>query len=170
MLSSRLTAITVLSSVDAKQGFRGLHCRGPTGFNIDRLLVMGCNVKAREAIAEIYKTFEEAFHRGDADSISLMYTEDAELFGPQSPVIRGRRDIADAWRGIVGRGGNHIRVVTGEVQESGDWAYEVGRFEATAPGGAVLNSGKYIVIWKQQANGRWKTHRDIFNWDIAPSA
>ena len=127
-------------------------------------------VKARGAIAEIYKTFEEAFHRGDADGISCMYTEDAELHAPQAPVIRGRHDIADAWRGIIGQGGNHVCVETGEVQESGDWAYEVGRFEASAPDGTVLNSGKYIVIWKRQANGEWKTHRDIFTWDLPPSA
>jgi ketosteroid isomerase-like protein len=130
----------------------------------------GATVKLREAIAEIYKTFEEAFYRGDADGISLMYTEDAEVFAPQAPVIRGRHNIADAWRSIVGQGGNYIRVDTDEVQESGDWAYEAGRFQASAPDGTVLNSGKYIVIWKQQANGVWQTHRDIFNWDISPPA
>ena len=124
---------------------------------------------AHEAIAEIYKAFEEAFHRGDADGISLIYTDDAEWFPPQSPAVRGRRAIADAWRGILGPGGNYIRVETGEVQENGGWAYEVGRFEASSPDGTVLNSGKYIVIWKRQANGEWKTHRDIFNWDISPS-
>ena len=32
---------------------------------------------AREAIAEGYKAFEQAFYRGDADTISRMYTEDA---------------------------------------------------------------------------------------------
>jgi uncharacterized protein (TIGR02246 family) len=126
-------------------------------------------MKAREAVAEVYKAFEEAFQRGDADAISLIYTEDAEWFVPQAPVIRGRHAIAAAWRGIVGPGGNCIRVETGEVQESNGWAYEVGRFEASAPGGAVLNSGKYIVIWKQQANGEWKTHRDIFHWDVPPA-
>ena len=30
---------------------------------------------AREAIAEGYKAFEQAFYRGDADTISRMYTE-----------------------------------------------------------------------------------------------
>ena len=29
-------------------------------------------------------------------------------------------------------------------------------------------AGKYIVIWKQQAAGGLKIHRDIFNWDIPP--
>jgi ketosteroid isomerase-like protein len=125
---------------------------------------------AREAITDGYKAFEDAFFRGDADTISKIYTEDAELLVPEAPPIRGRHSIADAWRGIVGAGGNTVRVDIGEVQESQDWAYDVGKFTASAPGGSVLNAGKYIVIWKQQSTGEWKIHRDIFNWDIPPAA
>jgi ketosteroid isomerase-like protein len=73
-------------------------------------------------------------------------------------------------KSIDGSGGNTIRVTTVELQESGgDWAYEVGSFLASAPDGKVLNAGKYIVIWKRQSTGEWKTHRDIFNWDIPPA-
>lgn len=125
--------------------------------------------KPREAIAEAYKAFEQAFYRGDADTISRMYTEDAELLIPEAPIVNGRKAIAQIWKSIVGSGGNTVRVNTGEVQESGDWAYEVGTFTATAPDGNVLNAGKYIVIWKRQSTGEWKTHRDIFNWDIPPA-
>jgi ketosteroid isomerase-like protein len=123
---------------------------------------------ARQAITEGYKTFEDAFFRGDADTISQMYTEDAELLVPEAPPIKGRTAIADAWRGIVGAGGNTVRVDIGEVQEGQDWAYDVGKFTASAPAGDVLNAGKYIVIWKQ-STGSWKIHRDIFNWDIPPA-
>lgn len=42
---------------------------------------------AREAIAEGYKAFEQAFYRGDADTISRMYTEDAELLIPEAPIL-----------------------------------------------------------------------------------
>jgi ketosteroid isomerase-like protein len=93
-----------------------------------------------------------------------VYTEDAEWLVPQAPVVRGRQAIAQAWRGIIGSGGNNLRIEICELQESGDWTYEVGRFEASAPKGTILNSGKYIVIWKRQATREWKTHRDIFNW------
>ncbi len=124
--------------------------------------------KAREAIAEGYKAFELAFYRGDADTISRMYTEDAELLIPEAPIVSGREAIAQVWKIIVGPGGNTVSVNTGEVQESGEWAYEVGGFRASAPDGNVLNAGKYIVIWKRQSAGEWKIHRDIFNWDIPP--
>jgi ketosteroid isomerase-like protein len=125
--------------------------------------------KAREAIAEGYKAFEMAFCKGDADTISRMYTEDAELLIPEAPTVSGREAIAQVWESIVGSGGNTVRVNTGEVQESGDWAYEVGTFKASAPDGKVLNAGKYIVIWKRESTGEWKIHRDIFNWDIPPA-
>jgi hypothetical protein len=48
-------------------------------------------------------------------------------------------------------------------------AGEARPFAAGAPDGPVLNAGKYIVIWKRQPTGEWKTHRDIFNWDIPPA-
>jgi ketosteroid isomerase-like protein len=123
--------------------------------------------EAREAIAEGYRKFEDAFHKGDADAVSEMYTHDAELLIPEAPIISGRAAITQVWKTIIGPGGNTIRVDMGEVQETGDWAYEVGAFTASAPDGQILNAGKYIVIWRQGPAG-WKIHRDIFNWDIPP--
>jgi ketosteroid isomerase-like protein len=76
----------------------------------------------REAIAEGYKAFERAFYKGDADAISRMYTEDAELYLPEAPVFSGRYAIAQVWRAIVGSGGNAVHVNIREVQDAGDWA------------------------------------------------
>ena len=123
---------------------------------------------AGEAITEAYKAFEEAFFRGEADTISRMYTEDAEWLVPEAPIVRGREAIRQVWASIIGSGGNTVRVDVLEVQESGDWAYDIGTFKASAPDGNVLNAGKYIVIWKRQSTGERKIHRDIFNWDVPP--
>ena len=123
---------------------------------------------AREAITEAYNAFEEAFFKGEADTISRMYTEDAEWLVPEAPIVRGREAIARVWASIIGSGGNTVRVDVREVEERGDWAYDIGTFKASAPGGKVLNAGKYLVIWKRQPTGERKIHRDIFNWDIPP--
>jgi Ketosteroid isomerase homolog len=124
---------------------------------------------ARETVEKNYKSVEEAFHKGDADSISLMYTEDAELFIPGAPVLEGVQAIHEAWQKIVGSGGNTLCTVVREVQESGDLAYDTGHFTASAPNGSVLNAGKWIVIWKRQSTGQWKIHRDFMHWDIPPA-
>lgn len=124
----------------------------------------------RTAIREGYQTLEQAFHKGDAGAISPLYTEDAHLLIPEAPPFTGRDAITEVWSAIVGSGGNTLRVTVGEVQELGeDWAYEVGSFAARSPDGEVLNAGKYIVVWKQEAPGIWKIHRDIFNWDVPPA-
>ena len=123
----------------------------------------------REAVEKDYKAVEEAFHEGNADAISRMYTEDAKLFMPGAPVLAGRRAIHEAWKKIVGSGGNMLRTVVSEVRESGDLAYDTGQFTATAPNGSVLNSGKWIVIWERQSTGEWKIHRDFMHWDIPPA-
>jgi uncharacterized protein (TIGR02246 family) len=124
---------------------------------------------AREAVEKDYKAVEQAFHKGDADSISRMYTEDAELFMPGAPVLEGRDAIHQAWEKIVGTGGNTLRTVVREVQESGELAFDTGQFTATAPNGSVLNTGKWIVIWKRQSSGEWKIHRDFMHWDVPPA-
>ena len=124
---------------------------------------------ACDQIAEAYKAFEEAFYKGEADTISRMYTQDAEWLVPEAPIVRGREAICQGWASIIGSGGNTVRVNILEVRECGDWAYDVGTFKASAPDGTVLNAGKYIVIWKRQSTGDMKIHRDIFNWDIPPA-
>ena len=55
--------------------------------------------KTREAIAEGYKAFESAFYRGDADTISRMYTEDAELLVPEAPIVSGGEAMRAGWQG-----------------------------------------------------------------------
>ena len=123
---------------------------------------------ARETVEKNYRAVEEAFRKGDADSIALMYTDDAELFIPGAPVLEGGQAIYEAWKKIVGPGGNTLRCVVREVQESGDLAYDTGHFTAIAPNGSILNAGKWIVVWKRQSAGEWKIHRDFMHWDITP--
>ena len=51
---------------------------------------------------------------------------------------------------------------------SGDIAYERGTFELTAKdkrGKPTTSKGKYVVVWKKQADGFWKAVADIWNAD-----
>ena len=127
-------------------------------------------MNARQAVERNYKSLEEAFYRGDTDTISLMYTEEAEFFVPGAPIIEGRVAIRALWENIVGTGGNTVSVEVREVHECEDFAYDTGRFTARAPDGSILNTGKWIVIWKRQPSGEWKIHRDFIHWDIPPAS
>jgi uncharacterized protein (TIGR02246 family) len=125
-------------------------------------------LSAREAIGATHKTMEDAFYKGDAETMARIYTADAERYVPGVPVFKGQSAIGRAWKADVGPGGNRLRIEVAEVEENGDRAHEVGRFTISAADGSVLSAGKYIVIWNRQPDGEWKTYRDIFNWDIPP--
>lgn len=123
---------------------------------------------APAAIGAVYRTMEEAFYKGDLDTIAQAYTEDAAIYVPEAPVLEGRSAIREAWRANVGSGGNRLRFEVAEVEQRSDRAHEVGRFTISGPDGAVLAAGKQIVIWARQPGGEWKARRGIFNWDVPP--
>jgi ketosteroid isomerase-like protein len=54
------------------------------------------------------------------------------------------------------------KLETVEVEDHGNTAIEGGKYTLEGAGGQVLDTGKYLVIWQQEA-GQWKLHRDIWN-------
>ena len=60
-------------------------------------------------------------------------------------------------------------IATGaEVSHTGDLGYTIGAFELTvndAEENPVTTVGKYVTVWKKQADGQWKVVADISNRD-----
>jgi ketosteroid isomerase-like protein len=60
--------------------------------------------------------------------------------------------------------------VTGaDVAKSGDLGYTIGTYEETTAGPKGIQTtdkGKYVVIWKKQADGTWKVVLDVPNSDL----
>ena len=95
-----------------------------------------------------------------------VYTQDAAILPPDSEIVRGRENIKQFWsKVILGAGLSAAPLTTVEAEMLGDAAYEIGAAQLTfqGQGGTSQISVKYIVIWKQDADGSWKWHRDIWN-------
>ena len=61
---------------------------------------------------------------------------------------------------------------TQDLSVSGDYAFETGTYDMTMKpktGKSMHDVGKYLVVWKKQADGSWKIYRDAWNAD-APAA
>jgi ketosteroid isomerase-like protein len=74
------------------------------------------------------------------------------------------------WAGLMGMPGFSLSFSPTkiDVAKSGDLAYDVGTFELKlndANGSPTTMMGKYVVVWKKQADGHWKAAADIFNPD-----
>ena len=114
------------------------------------------------AIAAPIEQFMAAFSRGDAAGAAAVYTADAQVLPPNSDVITGQQAIQTFWQRAMDMGVKAVKLATVEVVGDGHTAYEVGQFTLQGAEGQVLDAGKYVVIWRQEA-GQWKLHRDIWN-------
>jgi ketosteroid isomerase-like protein len=94
----------------------------------------------------------------------VFYAADATFFPPHMEPVVGRPAIADfikeAFPGITS-----VDFRTVSLEGCGDLAYVQGTYhlELTTPDGPVADHGKFLEIWKRQADGSWKNSLDIFN-------
>ncbi len=125
----------------------------------------------REAIQSISVKFVEAMNRGDAAGVASFYNEDAKLLAPNNPMVIGKQAIQEFWQGGMEMGMRDLTLETMDLDYSGDLACDVGvyTFNTQPEGGQILkDEGKYIEIWKKQADGSWKLAVDMFNSDFPP--
>ena len=115
----------------------------------------------RAALEAANRKFGAAAAKGDAAAVAALYTADAKLFPPNAEPVSGTAAITEFWKGQIGTGVN-VTLTAGEVSAHGALAHEVGTFDVKSLDGAALDSGHYIVIWKNDG-GQWKLHRDIWN-------
>ena len=120
----------------------------------------------RAAIEKAIAVWEKAAYAKDVAALASLYTEDATLLPPASVPIKGRKNIQQYWQGFFDAGASDAKLRVVEVASFGDMAYEIGAFEANLPvpqGGTARTQGKYVVIWKRQADGSVKLHVDMFS-------
>lgn len=123
----------------------------------------------REAIESADEVFMETFRKGDAAGLATLYTEEGQLMPPNAGFQIGRQAIQAFWQAAMDAGIKEARIRIREVEAHGDTAIEVSDYTLHGEGGAELDAGKFIVIWKRE-DGRWRLHRDIFNSSKAAPA
>ncbi len=121
----------------------------------------------RETIEKTNLKFAEAFKRGDVAAVAALYTSDARLLPPDTPMMTGTAAIKAFWQGAMNLGIKEATLETIEVESSdgSDLATEIGKFTLgiETPGGErIAQTGKYMVLWKRDA-GIWKLQADIWN-------
>ena len=129
---------------------------------------MTTTTDVREAIVAADETFISTFNRGDAAGIADLYTKNGQFLPPNSDFVTGKQAIQATFQAFMDMGVKAVKLEAIEVEGYGDTASEVGRYTLEGKGGQVLDQGKFIVIWKQEA-GQWKLHRDIINSSMPAS-
>ena len=124
----------------------------------------------RAAIGAANAKFIDAFKRGDKAFLIDSYADDAIVMMPNAAAWRGKesvdRGLTDFLSQMSFKDGG---VKTEEVIVAGDLAVETGTYSWTMQaksGAEIQDKGKYLTVWRRQADGSWKIVRDINNSDL----
>ena len=126
---------------------------------------------ARQAVVDSNAQWMAALAKRDAPGIAARYTKDARLFPPNSPEVNGRDAVQAFFQGGLDLGMGQITLTAIEVTLHEGVAIERGTYSsasATSGDAQPGDTGKYLVVWKQEA-GEWKMSMDIWNSDLPAS-
>ena len=143
------------------------------------LAVLSCKRTAPAGLSEMDKTairkvVDQAMVIANAPTkdwaayTRAYYAEDAVVLEPNMPAVKGRAAIESLFLKFPSMTDFKVGLV--EVEGRGDLAYVRGKYSMSViPPGAsepIKDTGKYIEIWRKQADGSWKVIRDIYNSDL----
>ena len=107
----------------------------------------------------------------DVDKMATFYADDANVYLPNAPLVSGGAAIKAALKEVAADPNFKItnESLKVEVAKSGDIGYTRGTYTATSTDPktkkVMLEKGKYVTVFKKQADGSWKAAEDIFNPD-----
>ena len=107
----------------------------------------------------------------DAAGFASYYAEDGLVLAPNEERVAGKEAIKKWVDGLMGSPGFSVSWKTdgAGVSKSGELGYSVGTYELTmndSKGKPQKDKGKYLEVWKKQADGSWKVAADMFNSDL----
>lgn len=141
------------------------------------LLTTAC-VKApdtREADIKAIKDVESAWLKTaatkDVDAYVAYYADDASVLMPNAPIFNGKPAIKESLKPLMTDPNFSLTFMPtrAEVAKSGDLGFTQGPYKMTFSdqrGNKFEDEGKYLTVWRKQADGSWKAVEDTFMSDL----
>jgi len=132
------------------------------------------DTKTEQALRDADDAWSKAAASKDLEKTVAYYTNDAIVLPPNAAIATTKGAIKKLWGDLLATPGLVIswKATKVEVAKSGDLGFVSGTYEFTmndAGGKPTTDKGKYVEVWKKQADGKWKCGTDIWNSDLAAS-
>jgi len=129
------------------------------------------SAKAAEAVRAADIAWEKAFSSKDIDTAVASFEADGSVLAPNVPAATGPAGVRALFQGYYSMPALtvHWKPSRVDASASGDLGYSSGAYEMSfndATGSPVIDRGKYVTVWRRQADGSWKIVVDIFNSDL----
>ena len=136
-------------------------------------MTVACSKDTSVADAQAIKDNEVAWSKDSASKdpakFASYYADDATLMLPNEPILKGAGNIKST-AGAMMQDKNFALSFQGDkVEVAGGLAYTQGTYSMTMTdqkGNPAPDKGKYLTVWKKQADGSWKVIEDIINSDL----
>ena len=125
---------------------------------------------AAKVLVKLDEAWSAEAGKRDAGAVSSFYAEDAIVYPPNEPVMKGRAAAKKVWTAYFAEPSFNISWKTkhAEVASGGDLGFTSGTYEDSfngPDGKKVHETGKFLCVWKKQADGTWKAIHDMWNAD-----
>ena len=123
----------------------------------------------QEAIRKLMDEAVAALNRGDVEASIALQDAHAQVLAPLRPAEAGSAAIRVSLERLFKEYAVRESRTLDEVEVHGRWAFTKGSYWSVLiprdgrP--AIEESGKYVEILKQDAAGRWRYYRSIWNSD-----
>jgi uncharacterized protein (TIGR02246 family) len=133
--------------------------------------VSAADSKIEQAVRDQDAKWSNAAESRDVDKLVSFYAADAVVLPAHAAIATTKDSIRQIFQRLlsihdVALSWKPTNVI---VAGSGDLAYSTGTYEMNAPdesGKSTTDHGKYVAVWKKQADGSWKVAVDIWNTDL----
>jgi uncharacterized protein (TIGR02246 family) len=139
-------------------------------------LFVACSRDTHDADVKALKATELAWVKDagskDVDKFLSYYADDATVLFPNAPAISGKADIRAALQPMFSDPNFAIQFgpTKVDVAKDGDLGYTQGTYSMlmTDPKtkASTMDRGKYLTIFKKQADGSWKSVEDMISSDM----
>jgi ketosteroid isomerase-like protein len=119
---------------------------------------------------QAFQAYVRAINSNNPDSLLAMLTEDVVFLSPHEPALVGKTAVRPWAEGYLSAFRIHWDKLSLEFVVTGEWAFERYSYKSTDTpqgGGAVAqDTGKGLVIYHHDPDGRWRVARDAWSSDL----
>lgn len=120
-------------------------------------------------ITQINENWAAAINANDLEGQLAIFADDAQIMPPNSPAVVGKDAIKARIEARIAKdtsdANTTLAFATTDLWAVGDMVAETGTWTFAGEDGAMLNKGKYIVLFEKR-DGKYVCIRDIWNSDM----
>jgi ketosteroid isomerase-like protein len=142
------------------------------------LLVIGCgagvNLEAEKAaVKQADADFSKTSESRDFKAFLTFVSDSAAFYSQRGRILRGKQEVGEQWKPLFDPTGPALvwQPTDSDVASAGDLGYTRGvwKISQEGPEGRREGTGKYVTIWRKEADGKWRVVVDIGVPDEQPT-